>query len=403
MDLNVLELFGGCGGLGYGFHKMGFNIVCANELEESIAETYKHNYPETNVIVGDITKDDIKKQIYDNFTNISCDVIIGGPPCVAYSMSGHRNSRDPRGQLFKDYVAIVKKLQPTMFIIENVKGILTMLHDKPVLTENEKELANKYYKLEAKKLKLEMEKKRITVEKGKHKKGEPNEYSCKKEEETKLKIQEVKKSMEKMDKDIIKFRTNVTDIIKSTFESLGYNVEMRLLNSANYGVPQKRERVIFIGVKKDTNITIEYPEETHNKEGSDGKEKWLTVRDAIEDLKDKEEDKSIQHIITKHSDKFIEKIKKTPIGKSVNPKYTEAFFRCDPDKPSNTVKENHGGVFIHYEKNRVMTPRELARLQSFPDDFIFKGSKSCMLVQLGNAVPCGLTYAIAKQVKKMLT
>ena len=206
-----------------------------------------------------------------------------------------------------------------------------------------------------------------------------------------------------MDKDIIKFRTNVTDIIKSTFESLGYNVEMRLLNSANYGVPQKRERVIFIGVKKDTNITIEYPEETHNKEGSDGKEKWLTVRDAIEDLKDKEEDKSIQHIITKHCDKFIEKIKKTPIGKSVNPKYTEAFFRCDPDKPSNTVKENHGGVFIHYEKNRVMTPRELARLQSFPDDFIFKGSKSCMLVQLGNAVPCGLTYAIAKQVKKMLT
>ena len=403
MDLNVLELFGGCGGLGYGFHKMGFNIVCANELDESIAETYKHNYPETNVIVGDITKDDIKKQIYDNFTNISCDVIIGGPPCVAYSMSGHRNSRDPRGQLFKDYVAIVKKLQPTMFIIENVKGILTMLHDKPVLTENEKELANKYYKLEAKKLKLEMEKKRITVEKGKHKKGEPNEYSSKKEEETKLKIQEVKKSMEKMDKDIIKFRTNVTDIIKSTFESLGYNVEMRLLNSANYGVPQKRERVIFIGVKKDTNITIEYPEETHNKEGSDGKEKWLTVRDAIEDLKDKEEDKSIQHIITKHSDKFIEKIKKTPIGKSVNPKYTEAFFRCDPDKPSNTVKENHGGVFIHYEKNRVMTPRELARLQSFPDDFIFKGSKSCMLVQLGNAVPCGLTYAIAKQVKKMLT
>ena len=96
------------------------------------------------------------------------------------------------------------------------------------------------------------------------------------------------------------------------------------------------------------------------------------------------------------------KIKNTPIGKSVNPKYTEAFFRCDPEKPSTTVKENHGGVFVHYEKNRVMTPRELARLQSFPDDFHFKGSKSSILVQLGNAVPCGLSVAIAKTVKKIL-
>ena len=96
------------------------------------------------------------------------------------------------------------------------------------------------------------------------------------------------------------------------------------------------------------------------------------------------------------------KIKNTPIGSSMSPKYSESFFKCDPNKPSNTVKENHGGVFLHYEKDRVMTPRELARLQSFPDDFIFKGSKSCMLVQLGNAVPCKLGQAIAKEVKKKI-
>ena len=83
-------------------------------------------------------------------------------------------------------------------------------------------------------------------------------------------------------------------------------------------------------------------------------------------------------------------------------KYSESFYRCYPDRPSNTVKENHGGVFVHYEKNRVMTPRELARLQSFPDEFVFKGTKSSMLIQLGNAVPCGLSNAIAKQVKKLL-
>ena len=87
---------------------------------------------------------------------------------------------------------------------------------------------------------------------------------------------------------------------------------------------------------------------------------------------------------------------------AVTKRYSEAFYRCYPDRPSNTVKENHGGVFVHYEKNRVMTPRELARLQSFPDNFIFQGTKSSILIQLGNAVPCGLASAIAKQVKKLL-
>ena len=99
---------------------------------------------------------------------------------------------------------------------------------------------------------------------------------------------------------------------------------------------------------------------------------------------------------------MIKKIENTQLGKSVNPKYTEACFRCFPDKPSNTVKENHGGVFIHYEKNRVMTPRELARLQSFPDKFKFKGSKASILKQLGNAVPVGLSEALANNIINIL-
>ena len=178
---------------------------------------------------------------------------------------------------------------------------------------------------------------------------------------------------------------------------------MKLLNSANYGVPQKRERVIFIGLRNDINKEIVYPIETHSKEEEDKKLKWVTVKEAIDDLKDLPEDKELlQQIYTKHSDAFLEKIKKTEIGSSVTKKYKEAFFRCDPNKPSNTVKENHGGVFVHYEKNRVMTPRELARLQSFPDDYKFKGSKSSMLIQLGNAVPCGLSNAIAKEIKYLI-
>jgi len=383
--MNCFELFAGCGGLGYGFHKNNFKIVVANELEENIAKTYRENFPDTNVIVGDITQKPPKDKVYDCFKDISCDVILGGPPCVAYSMSGHRNSRDPRGQLFRDYVDFVKNLRPKAFVMENVKGILTIKHDKENLTESEKELADKYYALEEEKLKLEADKKKKPVKK------KPERL-----------LKEVKAKIKKMKKDIPKFRMNVTDIIINKMKELGYNVQMKLLNSANYGVPQKRERVIFIGLRNDIDKEIVYPEETHNKEGTDGKLKWVTVRDAIDDLKDKEEDKDLQQIYTNHTNKFIEKIKNTEIGTSVLKKYSESFHRCSPDRPSNTVKENHGAVFVLYEKNRVMTPRELARLQGFPDNFIFKGTKSSMLVQLGNAVPCGLSNAIGRKIKELL-
>jgi len=157
--MNCFELFAGCGGLGYGFHKQKFNIVVANELDNNIAKTYKHNFPKTEVIVGDITKKEIKDQVYKCFKKKTCDVILGGPPCVAYSMSGHRNSRDPRGQLFRDYVEFVETLKPKVFIMENVKGILTILHDKTNLSPEEKILADKYYEFEKIKLKLQAEKK----------------------------------------------------------------------------------------------------------------------------------------------------------------------------------------------------------------------------------------------------
>ena len=393
--MNCFELFAGCGGLGYGFHKENFNIIVANELKENIAVTYKHNFPDTNVIVGDVTQKSIKEKIYKAFKNTRCDVILGGPPCVAYSMSGHRNSRDPRGQLFKDYVEFVKVLKPKVFVMENVKGILTILHDKPILTPEEKSLADEYYVLEEEKLKLAAEKKQLTVKK-KKKTSIPVIRN-------KRLIKEVNLKIKKMKNDIPKFRMKVTDIITETFKKMGYNVQMKLLNSANYGVPQKRERVIFVGVINDITEKFEYPVETHNKEGTDGKLKWISVKEAIGDLKDLPEDfENLQQIYTKHTPNFIEKIKNTEIGSSVLKKYSEAFYRCYPDRPSNTVKENHGGVFVHYEKNRVMTPRELARLQSFPDDFVFKGTKSSMLIQLGNAVPCGLSNAIAKRVKKLL-
>tara|TARA_R110000751_G_scaffold49992_1_gene110855 strand:- start:1062 stop:2261 length:1200 start_codon:yes stop_codon:yes gene_type:complete len=391
--INCLELFAGCGGLGYGFHTEGFTMVCANELEAVIAGSYERNFADTTVIAGDITKSEIKKQIYDCFNaEVKCDVILGGPPCVAYSMSGHRNSRDPRGQLFNDYVSVVSELKPKVFIMENVKGILTIMHDKPTLTKAEQKLADKYYKLEADKIMYAKLKKNLVYNNNQ----EDEEYM---ENETNIKA--TKKNLKKMASDFDKFRMNVTDIIKDKFKGIGYKVDMKLLKASDFGVPQNRERVIFIGIRNDIDREITYPEETHNTDGSDGKKKHQTVKEAIDDLKDTPENKETHQIYTKHSEAFTEKIKNTKIGESVNKKYTEAFFRCSPDKPSNTVKENHGGVFVHYEKNRVMTPRELARLQSFPDDYRFNGTKSSVLVQLGNAVPCGLSHAIAKEIKKI--
>ena len=384
---NCCELFAGCGGLGLGFHQHNFNIVCANELEADIGETYIHNFPDSKVVIGDVTKKEIKNQIYDAFKDKTCHVLIGGPPCVAYSMSGHRNSRDPRGQLFRDYVEIVNKLKPEVFVMENVKGILSMFHDKEKLTKKEKELADKYYELEKEKLAIIAEKKLI---------------SAKNNTAEMINIKERLKAINKRIKNysIENFRERVTDKIVNKFKK-DYYVKFKLHNSADFGVPQKRERVIFIGVRKDkyTKDNIIYPEPTHfDDEKADSQ--WITVKEAIDDLKESQECNA--HIITKHTDKFLNKIKNTPVGSSVNPKYSEAFFRCSPDKPSNTVKENHGAVFVHYEKDRVMTPRELARLQSFPDDFEFQGSKSCMLVQLGNAVPVKLANAIAGSVKEIL-
>jgi len=394
--MNCFELFAGCGGLGYGFHQEGYNIIACNELDSSIAETYKENFTNTNVIVGDITQQSIKKDIYSNFKDNPCDIILGGPPCVAYSMSGHRDSRDPRGQLFKEYIEVVKTLQPKVFILENVKGILTMLHDKPKLTKKEKKTADKYYELEAEKINIIAKNKILSSKTEENMEGYDELVK-----DTKTSLKDVNSKLKKMGKDIHIFRMKVTDIIKNTFEEIGYNVEMKLMNAADYGVPQKRERVIFIGVRKDIKQQITFPDITHNKEGNNGKKKWTSVREAIDDLKDKDEDyETLQHIYTAHNPDFIDKIKNTPVGKSVNPKYTESFYRCIPDEPSNTVKENHGGVFVHYEKNRVMTPRELARLQSFPDSFKFKGKKTKILVQLGNAVPCGLSQAIAKEIQK---
>jgi len=323
----VLDLFSGCGGFSVGFIQAGFEIVVANDIWKPAGETYQLNHPSVKFALGDITQNVVKDEIESLFGEgkLRCNVVIGGPPCQAYSLAGLRNPDDPRGKLFEDYVKLVRRLAPDIFVMENVLGILSMRHNKEL----------------------------------------------------------------------------VTDLILNRFRDAGYKVEFRPLDAADYGVPQHRVRVIFIGTKHD--IPILFPDQTHCDGGSfDGVMRpYVTVKEAIGDIIGRPENHEWNHLFTKHSKEFIDKIKATPVGKNVT-KYSESFFRAPPNKPSKTAKGNHGSVFIHYAEDRSMTAREFARLQSFPDDFIFKGTKHDQFVMLGNAVPCGLARAIAGAVKDML-
>lgn len=266
---------------------------------------------------------------------------------------------------------IVSSIKPEICVMENVKGLLSMTHLKDVLLEEENDMVNEYQKsLE------EWEK-------------------CTDKELKEKFLKEKNKKKKKMEKNCNEL---VTDKIHRNFALLGYKSEHRVLNSADYGCPQRRERVIFIAVKKKYDIV--YPEPTHSVDGVNLK-KWVNVREAIDDLKDLPDDEKFNHVSSKHTTGMIERMKNCKYEHSAQPKYKEAYFKCHPEKPSLNVKENHGAVFVHYEKPRCMTARELARLQTFPDNFIFTGSKKDILVQIGNAIPCLLGKHIGLAVSKI--
>lgn len=182
--------------------------------------------------------------------------------------------------------------------------------------------------------------------------------------------------------------------IINDYKAIGYDINVTVLNSADYGVPQIRRRVIFIGNKH--NATNFHPKPIYSPEY------YATLGEGIKRFLTIPENKQINHIFTKHSEKMIEQMKALPEGQSLYGNYSDAWKKSPWDKPSCTVKENHGGVNIHPKLPRVLTPRELAALQSFPDDFIFKGSKKWQLVQIGNAVPPLLGKAIGIAIMKSI-
>lgn len=180
-------------------------------------------------------------------------------------------------------------------------------------------------------------------------------------------------------------------MIINDFSSLNYNVVYKVLNAADYGVPQTRERVIIIGVRKDVDFTYEYPEPTHFKQPNSGEATWVSAGEAVSQLPDPDQPNNVaNHTYSKYKLSFNGYIGHRPV---------------DPNKPAPTVTargDNKGGVVIlpHPNGQRRMTCRELATIQSFPLDFEFMGNNSSIYRQIGNAVPVQLAYHIAKQFAK---
>lgn len=363
MNFTCIDLFAGAGGFAEGFSKEGYEILVANDVWKPAQETYKANHSETKFILEDIlhlSGEQLLKTI--DLIPGQVDVITGGPPCQGFSTVGKRFIDDPRNKLFKEYVKIVQAVMPKIFVLENVAGLLSM------------------------------------------QKGQ-----------------------------VIK------EIVQS-FSEIGYKVEYRLLNAAEYGVPQIRERVIMIGSRLSTNII--FPEPTHSLEKNLFFEPVLSLWDAIGDLPqitanetavgyDRDPQNKYQldrrnnsttlshHYFGKHSEKLLKMMEYIPEGKSVwdvidlipeelipTSGYGNTYARLDSKFPGMTITRNFGCISssrcIHPFKNRGLTPREAARIQSFDDTYNFVGSKSDISLLIGNAVPPLLARQIAKTIKNML-
>lgn len=342
----MIDLFAGVGGLSLGFEQVGFETVIANEYDASIAEAYIKNRRNSNMVVDDITKLEIS-ETFGKYRG-KVDLVVGGPPCQGYSQKGQRKTiNDPRNFLFRYFVDVVKEVRPEYFVMENVPNLLT-------------------------------------AEKG-----------------------FFKQELEKM------------------FTDLGYTINAQVLCAADYGVPQNRHRAFIIGKRGDTQVAM--PQKV---------DKRTTIWEAISDLaylesgegepiskyrNAPESDYQMQmrknstelhnHIATKHSKVALERLAMIPPkgGKEFLPPehltksiYSGTWERMDADDISVTITTRFdtpsSGKFTHPYLNRAITVREAARIQSFPDDFYFFGTKTSQMKQVGNAVPPMLARAVAKAI-----
>jgi len=356
----VLDLFAGCGGFSLGFRKAGFNIAAANDKWKVATNTFKKNFLESEVICGDLSKKEIQDRIIQKYED-KIDVIIGGPPCQAFSLAGARNLEDPRGKLFDAYFVIVKKIKPKVVVLENVKGILSMKHfmdDTPIAIK--KEYMEKNAEIKNKKQKIKI-------------KDIENLYS--------------------------KYLVPVVDVITKEFEKLKYKMDIKKMNSRDFGVPQSRDRVFFIG--NSLNIVNKFPAPTHYSR-EEKKPHYSTLKSAIGHLSFPELTEGDECYFGGYSYIFMSRNRRR---KWNDQSFTiQATARHAPLHPSSPPMEKVSLNVWKFTKGlrRSLSVKECALIQTFPPTFIFEGSMNQKYRQIGNAVPPKMAKQIAVSVKDML-
>lgn len=356
--LTAIDLFCGAGGLSEGFRQAGFHVLAGQDYDEKAGATFAATHPEATFIGGpiqNVTPEMLLQAAGKQRGEI--DVIVGGPPCQGYSVNNHqRGEGDPRASLFREYLRIVEGIQPRWLVMENVTGITSIAGG------------------------------------------------------------------------------NIVREIFSGMKRLGYRVEMKVLKAEEYGVPQERRRVFFIATRTDAEIR--FPEPTHG----EGRLPLVTIWDAISDLPPLENgakhspvrygddpqtsfqallrgdctslhnhsagrlspinEQRMRHIPSGGSWRDIP-LDLLPAGmlKAKRSDHTKRYGRPRKADQACTILTKcdvHWGAYIHPVQDRAFTVREAARLQSFPDFFEFRGSRTEQYVQVGNAVPPLLGRRVAE-------
>lgn len=373
-SLRMVDLFCGAGGLSLGFTQEGFVTCLANDIQDVCVDTYAHNHPETprsRIILGDI-KEKVVDHVDELLENVNVNIIVGGPPCQGFSMANRqRLIDDPRNKLYKNFVQFVEKVKSPFFVMENVKGMLS-----------------------------------------------------------------------------------VKDQVIEDFEAIGYDVVAKVLNAKDFGVPQNRERLIYIGNRVGINndeiferiieLSKSIPE-THLRDALYGLRELQASRiKNSTDLDTEESGRKIDHDYIQKQNAYVEYINQgrhypavlnhkarynndrdieifgrlDPGDKSTDPKiadimpysrrndiFKDKYFKLEPDKVCKTITAHMKfdcNMYIHPFQARGLTPREAARVQSYPDDYYFRGAYTKTYMQIGNSVPPLLGRAIATIIKEYL-
>lgn len=335
MSYKIISLFSGCGGMDLGFERAGFEIPVANEFDATIWETYKRNHKHTHLIEGDIrnvTKSDLepylKLQPGEQLAGI-----IGGPPCQSWSVAGAgKGIEDKRGQLFFEYIRVLREFRPQFFVAENVPGMIAKKH------------------------------------------------------------------------------ADAVDRILSLFAESGYNVSVYKTNACNYGLAQTRERIFYIGIRTDLDISFVFP-------GGDP-EHIVTLKDAIWDLRDNAVPTLARNkrnpVAVNNHEYYVDSYSPVFMSRNRVRSWDESGFtvqasgrQCQihPNAPKMQQISKDSYCFVPGAKDRYrrMSVREVARLQGFPDDFEFMYENANNgYKMIGNAVPVNMAEAIARNLMDAL-